>query len=113
MITGSDYAKAYYNRGLAYYFPCQQQRAIQDYDKAIQLDRGLVGPYNYRGLAYHDLGQHQRDQRAIQDYDKAIQLDPDYATAYNYRSLAYYYLGEHTKAEADYARACSLDSQRC
>ena len=50
--------------------------------------------------------------RAILDYDKAIQLDPDYALAYYSRGLSYFKLGQYTKGEADYARACSMDSLR-
>ena len=52
-------------------------------------------------------------QRAIKDYDKAIQLDPDYAWAYNSRGYAYRKLGQDAKADADKAKACSLDSSNC
>ena len=67
--------------------------------------------YFNRGLAYYYyLGQHQR---AIQDYDKAIQLDPNDAKAYNNRGFAYHNLGQDAEADADKAKACSLDSQYC
>ena len=46
-----------------------------------------------------------------EDFDKAVQLDPDYASAYYSRGVAYGYLGEYSKADADNAKACSLDSQ--
>ena len=54
-------------------------------------------------------------QRAIQNYDKAmaIQLDPDGGRAYFGRGYAHRHLGQYTKAEADHAKACSLDSQWC
>ena len=50
---------------------------------------------------------------AISHFDKAIQLDPAFAMAYNYRGLAYQGLGQHAKADADKAKACSLDSKFC
>jgi tetratricopeptide (TPR) repeat protein len=48
----------------------QYQRAIEDYDRAIQLKPDYADAYNNRGNAYSDLKQHQR---AIEDYDRAIQ----------------------------------------
>ena len=50
-------------------------------------------------------------ENAIQDYDGAIQLDPNFAAAYNNRSDAYYNLGKYAEADADKAKACSLDTQ--
>ena len=55
-------------------------RAIEDYDKAIELDPNDAEAYNDRGSSYHRLGQ---NERAIEDYDEAIKLDPDNAEAYN------------------------------
>jgi len=52
-------------------------------------------------------------ENAIQDYDRAIQLDPSYASAYNDRGRAYYNLGKYAEADADKAKACSLDKQYC
>ena len=42
-----------------------------------------------------------------------IQLNPDHALAYNSRGYAYDKLGQDTEADADKAKACSLDSQFC
>ena len=61
-------------RGSAYYCLEQCQRAVEDLDKAIQLDPTNYRDYYVRGAAYSDLGQHQR---ADQDFDKAGELDPD------------------------------------
>ena len=52
-------------------------------------------------------------QPAIEDYDQAIELDPDYADTYDSRGWAHYYLGLETEADADFAKACSLDIQHC
>ena len=56
-----DYALAYYNRGLAKYDLGDNQEAIKDYDKAIQINQnwgelGLWAAYNNRGVAKYDLG---------------------------------------------------------
>ena len=87
----------------------QSQRAIEDYDKAIQLQPSAKNYLN-RGVAYSWLGD---NQAAIADYTKAIQLDRFYAVAYNNRSIAYGKLGQDKLADADKTVACSLDSQYC
>ena len=99
-------AELAYNDGIAYSKLGQHQRAIQEYDRAIQLDPDYVDAYLNRGFTYKKLDQYQR---AIQDYDKAIQIDPNYAYAYYIRGLAYHNLGQTAKAKADFAKACSLD----
>ena len=67
---------AYHNRGRSYDKLGQHQRAIEDYDKVIELDPNDAEAYNDRGSSYHRLGQ---SERAIEDYDEAIKLDPDNA----------------------------------
>ena len=47
--------------------------AIQDYDKAIELDPQYAKAYNNRGNARYDQGDLDA---AIQDYTKAIELNP-------------------------------------
>ena len=59
------------------------ERAIENYNKAIELDPNDADAYNNRGLAYYYLEEYER---AIEDYNKAIELNPNYA--YNNRELA-------------------------
>ena len=53
-------------------------RAIQDYDRAIELDPNNAGAFNNRGNAYRDKEMYER---AMQDYDRALQIDPNHARA--------------------------------
>ena len=119
--------RAYTYRGLAYHRLQKSHQAIQDFDKAIQLDRthwydepvDLL--YYYRGNVYRTLGKYRRAiqdyDRAIQDFDKAIlnkrQRRVYIPRAYSDRAIAYRNLGEYTQADADEAKACSLDSKYC
>ena len=64
------------SQGASYYNVGQYQRAIEDYDKAIELDPNNDRTYQQRGDCYVELGQYQR---AIEDYGKAIELDPNNA----------------------------------
>ena len=79
-------------------------RAIADFDRAIQLKPDDAVAYANRGWAYDDKGDYDR---AIADFDRAIQLKPDYADAYAGRGWAYA-KGDYDRAIADYDRAIQL-----
>ena len=61
-------------------------RAIEDFNKAIDLKPDYAKAYYNRGIAYGDKGDFDR---AIEDFNKAIDLNPDYAKAYYSRGIAY------------------------
>ena len=67
-------AIAYYSRGLAYYDKGEYDRAIEDYNKAIELNPEYTYAYNNRGLAYYNKGEYER---AKNDFEKAMELDPE------------------------------------
>jgi tetratricopeptide (TPR) repeat protein len=84
--SGKDLAAALNNRGNAYQVNGDIDRAIADYDEAIQLDPNLADAFTGRGPAYRNKGD---VDRAIVDYDQAIRLSPNYAMAFNNRGGAY------------------------
>ena len=86
---GGDSAEAHYNKGVAYELAGEYRLAIQEYDKAIELNPNFPDAYVSRGFAYDYLGE---IHRAIEDYDKAIELDSNRARAYNNRGHSYYLL---------------------
>ena len=96
----------YFARAVAHSFLKQDNQAIADYDRAIQLNPDYATAYNNRGLSYSNKGD---EDRAIADYDRAIQLNPDYATAYNNRGISYKNKGDYDRAIADYDRAIQLN----
>jgi tetratricopeptide (TPR) repeat protein len=100
-------ADAYYNRGLSYRDMRQYRRAIEDFDKAVELDPNFAADvYRNRGFSYSGLGQHER---AIEDFDKVVELAPNNARAYNNRGFSYSELGQHERAIEDYDTAIELD----
>ena len=70
------------------------QKAIADYDKAIELNPEYAGAYYNRGIAKRQLKQYKE---AIADYDKAIKLNPKDANVYYNRGFAYRELGKKKK----------------
>ena len=60
------------NRGNEKYSKGDFTDAIQDFSEAMALDPKVAPAYYNRGLAYHNLGQHDK---AMKDYDQAIALN--------------------------------------
>lgn len=90
----SDFADAYYSRGLAWVAingkdnekAIAYDKAIEDYTKAIKLKP------NYAYVYYYDRGNawraKKRYEKAIADYTKAIKKKSRFENAYYYRGLA-------------------------
>src|SRR6516165_4910804 len=70
--SDDDLATAYNNRGLAYDGKEEHDRAIADFDRAIELNPDDAVAYDNRGYVYDAKGD---QDRAIADYDKSIELD--------------------------------------
>jgi tetratricopeptide (TPR) repeat protein len=76
----------WFEEGYNHYNAGEYQKALDDYDRAIQLDPQYTDAYHNRGRVYYDLKEYQK---ALADYDSALQLDPNYTQAKDYREKAY------------------------
>jgi tetratricopeptide (TPR) repeat protein len=81
-----NYFMVYNERGIIYGKLNQYKKAIDDFNKAIELNPNYFKAYNNRAFAYANLRQYQL---AIEDYNKAIKLQSDYAKAYSNRAIVY------------------------
>ena len=102
---GDKLAEAFNNRGMAYRSKDDIDRAIQDYNRAIQINPKSASAFNNRGVAYDYKGDYER---AIQDYDQAIKLTPAFAQAYFNRGNAYLGKSQYAPAIDDYNQAIRL-----
>lgn len=92
--------------GLNYQERGQNQRAIQDFNKAIYYKPNYADAYSNRGNAYSGLGQYQR---AMDDFNRAILLNPHSAKAYyNRGAFVFNKLGQYQQAIADFNEAIRL-----
>ena len=66
-------AEDYFNRGLAYYKKGEHDRAISDYDRAIEINPRYAGAYYNKALACEKDG---RTKEAIEAYKGFIQCAP-------------------------------------
>jgi serine/threonine protein kinase/Tfp pilus assembly protein PilF len=94
------------NRGEAWQYMKEYDRAIRDYDEAIQLDPKYAQAFSNRGAAWHKKKEYDR---AMRDFDEAIRLDPKDAKAFNNRGNAWLYKKEYDRAILDYDEAIQLD----
>lgn len=99
----------YVNRGIAYAMKRQCDQAIQDYDRAIELDHRDAVTFVNRAGAYVRQGDYDR---AVQDYDQPIRLDPTNAAAFDNRGIDYGRKGEYDRAIQDFDQAGSTPALR-
>ena len=86
--------EAYANRGQEWYVKHDYDKAITDFDRAIDLNpkglarngTGAILAYGNRGNAYNEKDD---AKRAIENYTMAIAIDPKYTASCTSRGLKY------------------------
>ena len=94
------------NRGYAYKSKGEYDRAVLEYNKAIEIDPRFNMSYNNLGNIYRNKGEYDR---AILDFTKAIEIDPKDAIAYTNRGRAFYDKGKYDRAIKDHTKAIELN----
>ena len=105
ILEDNKSAALYEERANAYFFLNQINKAIEDFNKIIELNPGNAYVHYNRGIEWGKKGEYDK---AIDDYTKAIELKPDYADAYYNRGIEWGKKGEHNKAIDDYTKAIVL-----
>ncbi|HTP03936.1 MAG TPA: tetratricopeptide repeat protein [Nitrospirota bacterium] len=98
----------YYFRGLAFLNTDQTDKAIEDFDMAIDLDPYFGDAFLNRGTAFEKKGMFEK---AIENFGKAIALRPSYEAYFN-RGITFEKMGMLDKAIADYDKAIALNPSR-
>jgi tetratricopeptide (TPR) repeat protein len=97
---------AHYNRGVYYRSQGDDEKALDDFDRALSLKSNYARAYNNRGAIRYRRGQ---NREALEDFDRAIESSPDFAEAYFNRGRVH--MAEHADDQAlrDYTLAVKLD----
>ena len=82
--------------------------ALENCNKAIELDSQLALAYNIIGTIYH---QKQNYAQAVKEYSKAIELSPR-KTFYENRAIAFRALGNKKSAVSDENEVAALENSR-
>lgn len=82
-----------------------QEKALEHYNKCIDLEPNRVFAYNNRGIIYFIRKEYEL---AKNDYNKAILLAPEYAMAYNNRGNLHSLFFNYTLAIKDYLKVIDL-----
>jgi tetratricopeptide (TPR) repeat protein len=86
----------------------EDQKAIDDYTAAIQVDPQKPLAYHNRGLLH---GDREEYDAAIRDFSEAIRRDPKYGEAFNSRGYVYFLKKQPAQAVADFTEAIRLNPQ--
>jgi tetratricopeptide (TPR) repeat protein len=97
--------EAYIWRANCYALLGEYDVALQDYNRALELNPGDASGFHNRAVTHFHLGDHQA---AIADYTQAIHIEPDLTIAYFNRAISHSSLGDHQAAVADYTEAIRI-----
>ena len=96
----------YIRRGLRFYRKGDYLMALEQYNKAIELDSKEPVAYNDRAVVYKHLGDLNK---SLDDCNMAINLKPNYEYAYANRGNVFSNRREYEKAIDDYTKAIELN----
>ena len=98
-------AEGYFGRGTAYNELRDNQKAMQDFNRSIEIAPNFY-TYNNRGKANFELKNYSA---ALEDFNKALQVNPQSLTAYINRGKIYFALRRIEQGMQDFNKAVSLD----
>jgi len=93
-------------KGISYGNKGQNDQAISNYTKALEINPKFAKAFLSRGVAYRMKGQYDQ---AISDYNKALEINPKFAEAYNNRGQAYGDKGQYDRAISNYNKALEIN----
>ncbi|GHU39124.1 hypothetical protein FACS1894190_02470 [Spirochaetia bacterium] len=102
----SDYAKAYLDIGLAYRENKDYNKAIENFQEAIRIDRNCIDAYLDIGQSYREIRDYDK---AIENFQEAIRIDRNCLHAYFVIGMAYNEKRDHNKAIENFSEVIRID----
>jgi len=97
----------HFNQGVQHYNQREFLKAIQSYQKVIELDSTYVEAYNNLGVIYQEMGNFDR---AFGAYQKSIEINPQYEKGYNNLGIILYLKGRNEEAVEAFQKALTINS---
>lgn len=104
-----DQGRFYTLRAGSWWALGKADKALEDYDQAIEMGYQEAHAFISRGLFHASLGNYDK---AIADYDQAIKADPKDSAPLINRATAYMMKGQFDKAADDYTEAIEREPKR-
>jgi tetratricopeptide (TPR) repeat protein/ssDNA-binding Zn-finger/Zn-ribbon topoisomerase 1 len=106
LAANADFPTGRLQRGDYYFRQNAVQRAVNEYEMALQMDSLLTPVYSNLATGYNILGQ---NNKAVAALDKLVELEPGYARGFYLRGLLNFELGKGSQAISDLQTAVDLD----
>ncbi len=87
----------------------EYEKALKDFQRAVDLNPRMPQAYNGLGFAYRKLGDYAR---ALENYDRALRLNPKFADAIEYRGEAYLGLNQLDDAKQAYLALFAINRKQ-
>jgi Flp pilus assembly protein TadD len=97
----------HFNSGVHFYNQREFSKAIQAYQKVIELDPTYVEAYNNLGIIYQMLGDMDR---AFEAYRKSTEINPRYEKGYNNLGILLFLKGRYEEAVEAFQKALAINS---
>jgi Tfp pilus assembly protein PilF len=105
--TMASDALTHFNSGVTFYNQKEFSKAIQAYQKVIELDPTYVEAYNNMGIIYQTMGD---AKSAFEAYQKATGINPRYEKGYNNLGLLFLLEGRYEEALEAFQKALAINS---
>jgi len=99
-------ARVYYLKGNELFKQEKYKEAIEEYTKAISIDKDYSDAYYNRGIAYATI---EEFDNAIKDFQIVLKYEPNNPEVYYVTGLAYEYKEDYTSARDYYQKALELN----
>ena len=97
----------HFNLGVQFYNQREFLKAIQSYQKVIELDPTYIEAYNNLGIIYQEIGNFDR---AFGAYQKSIEINPQYEKGHNNLGILFYLKGRNEEALEAFQKALAINS---
>ncbi len=95
-----------FNWGVHYHNQGEILKAIQAYQKVIQLDPTYIEAYNNLGIIYQEINDFER---ALGVFQRSIQINPQYEKGHNNLGILLYHNGRYEEAIEAFQKALAIN----
>ena len=107
LVFNPNMPEALVRLGIVYDENKEHHKAIEEYNKAIEIKKDYAYAHCMRGMSYDNMLEYNK---ALQDYTNAIRHKPDCVIAYNNRGWTYIHMCEYDKAIQNFNKSLELKS---